>query len=104
MGRKRGQYKEKHKRKTSKTSQNSTASSMNNENPQGDVMKHNHQYYTWSKKKNAKSVKMERKTLQLYSHQYLDKGPSIIVANCHFYSLKAASTVLCKMHFCSSWF
>lgn len=85
MGRKRRQSKEKHKRKTSKTSQNSTASSLNNQNPQGYVMKHNHQYYTWSKKKkNAKSVKMERKTLQLYSHQYLDKGPSIIVANCHF--------------------
>lgn len=45
-------------------------------------MRYNHKYYTWMKKKkkrNNKSVKMDRKMLKLYSHWYSDRYPSITV-------------------------
>lgn len=78
-----------------------TASGLNNQNPQVYPIRYTckyTKYYRWCKKKKRKikNVTMETKTLKLYSHQCVDRCPSIIVANRHCYPTKAASTVLCK--------
>lgn len=48
------------------------------------------------KKKKYKECKDEEKDIKTWSHQCLDRCPSIIVANRHCYPTKAASTVLHK--------